>query len=89
MTIPANLTHAEVGAFLMAVGQHMIDHDVCAEAVVQPEDVRDNLPYAENLAHSMIDAYIYLPMHPGRALEILQSLTLEEAIAFVQLPKGL
>jgi hypothetical protein len=89
MTIPTNLTHAEVGAFLMAVGQHMIDHDVCAEAVVQPEDVRDNLPYAENLARSMIDAYIYKPMHPGRALEILSNLTLEEAVSFIRPPKGL
>jgi hypothetical protein len=83
MTIPANLTHAEVGAFLIAIGQHMLDHNVCAEAVIQPELIQDDLDYATNLAEVMHNVNEYEDMPEERCLEILNNLTLPEAISFI------
>lgn len=81
MTIPANLTHAEVGAYLVAIGHHMVEHDVCADAVLAPDMLKD-LEYAENLAGEMVMANFYGTLDTTRALDIVTSLTLAEAIDF-------
>jgi hypothetical protein len=86
MTIPANLTHAEAGAFLMAVGEHMVDHDVCASAVLAPDMLADDA-YLKILADDLWRAAFGggQDLVDGRAEEILTNLTLEEAIAFVRI----
>ncbi len=66
MTTPINLTHAEVGAYLAAIGEHMMQHDVAAltvESELGPGDVvfdqrtvemRETI--AENMASQMAAA---------------------------------
>jgi hypothetical protein len=87
MTIPINLTCAEVGAFLVAIGQHMVDNDVCAAAVLDPECLKDD-EYASELIGNIDDAEWHMGVSCERANELLQ-LTLEEAINFnpAEIPK--
>jgi len=84
MAIPTDLTHAEVGAYLIAIGTHMVDQDVCAEAVVDAEFLKDE-GYALPLAAEMMAGETYRGIETERALEILTNLTLEEAITFVNI----
>ncbi len=74
MTIPANLTHAEVGAFLQAVGLEMRERDLAFDAAL--DGCSDDI-----LCNSIIGA-LYDPCTWDRAKEIL-ALTGEEAINFV------
>jgi hypothetical protein len=86
MTIPKNLTHAEVGAFLIAVGRHMVDHDLAAETVLcwdsysEPEEARLEFIKRMNEAHWGEEITEY------RGLELL-ALTLEEAITYNEMEK--
>ncbi len=88
--IPKNLTHAEVGAFLCAVGTHMIDNNVCADAVLDPK-LLDVEEYFQSLWDAMSDADWASGMDSSRAKEILgltsegarvPGLSLEEAVNF-------
>lgn len=85
MTIPAGLTHAEVGALLVAVGRHMIDWDVCAEAVLDPMEGTDRSTYFSLLAGEMVLAHSIDDLDRSRAQLILTHLTLQEAIQFVDM----
>ena len=73
--IPPNLTHAEVGAFLSAVGEQMIERDLCAEAVL---DGHSDQAMTDDL-------WVHYGVAEERIPELLQ-LTLQEAIEFVRLP---
>ena len=77
--IPPNLTHAEVGAFLVAVGQHMIDHDVAAEAVLDFEHY--DAECREDLLQDLRGVDPFVSLSRERAEELL-GLTLAEAIEF-------
>jgi len=68
--IPPKLQHYEVGAYLQAVGQTMRRFDLCADAAVQQPTV----DIAPNMTG--IDA--------DRACEVATSLTLAEAIEFIE-----
>jgi hypothetical protein len=70
--IPPNLQHYEVGAYLQAVGLVMRRYDLCADAAVQQPTV-DLVPA---MSDTGIDA--------KRAEEIATSLTLAEAIEFIE-----
>ncbi len=77
--IPNNLTHREVGAFLMAIGEHMVDHGVCADAVLAEDMIFDS-DYRLKLGED-------INRHEGyglsrERLDQLLSLTLEDAITF-------
>lgn len=83
MTIPKDLTYEEIGALLVAVGKHMIDHDVCAEAVL------DHMPIelCDELGRSMSDEAWSGYLDRERAEHLLRTLTLQEAIAYNHLDK--
>jgi len=70
--IPPKLQHYEVGAYLQAVGLTMRRFDLCADAAVQQPTV--------DLVPRMCDTGINAP----RAEEIATSLTLAEAIEFIE-----
>lgn len=76
-----NLTAAECGALLVAVGKHMIDHNVTAEAVLDFSDRADPITARQTLLDTMVDAE-WSGMSEDRAALILHSVTLEEAITF-------
>jgi hypothetical protein len=82
MTIPNNLTHAEVGAFLIAVGLSMIEDDVCAEAVIDPAMFGD--PQYLNTLTAVMQENVH-DMSEDRAVQIITNLTPEEAISFVNI----
>lgn len=70
--IPPSLQHYEVGAYLQAVGLAMRRYDLCADAATQQPAV-DLVP---EMSATGIDA--------ARAEEIATSLTLAEAIEFIE-----
>lgn len=85
MTIPANLTHAEVGIFLQAVGLVMERHDVCFDAALDgcnEDDMVRNI--STDLFNLMDPATIgWRELVTVRAKELL-TLTGEEAVNFIQ-----
>ncbi len=81
--IQTNLTHAEVGAFLMAIGQRMINSDLCADAVL--DTLQDKLYRKQFVSDIQKHFYDHDDISDERCEELL-SLTLEEAIEFVRLP---
>jgi hypothetical protein len=78
--IPPNLTYDEVGAFLMAVGEHMRDYDVCAGAVLDAF-VMDNEAYLTEFCESIKENLMFKALGQFRSEELAR-LTLEEAINF-------
>lgn len=81
MSVPKNLTCAEVGALLVVVGQRMMDHGVAADVVLQLDTYTDPDETLGELIRELQDAEPYDAIDDDRAAEILR-LTLEEAIDF-------
>lgn len=77
-----NLTAAECGALLVAVGMHMIDHDVAAEAVLDFRDRAEPEDDRQALINEMIDATWAEALTQERAEQILAGVSLEDAITF-------
>lgn len=76
-----NLTAAECGALLVAVGKHMIDHDVTAEAVLDFRDRDDPVSAHQALVDDMREAE-WSGISYERAAQIIAGVSLEEAITF-------
>lgn len=81
MAIPKNLTHEEVGALLIVVGQRMMDHSVTADVVLALDSYSDPDETLIALIKDLQGAAPYDAISDERAEEILK-LTLEEAINF-------
>jgi len=81
MTIPANLTHREIGAYLIAVGLYMVATDVTAEVAVDLASYTEPEEALASLASEMVE-YGPSSLHVARAAHIIEQLTLVEAVTF-------
>lgn len=79
MALPENLTHEEVGALLVLVGQHMLKHDVTAYVVLDLASYSDP---DETRAEFLCQLQDLLPeLSEDRAYELL-GITLVEAVIY-------
>lgn len=86
MTIPTNLTHAEVGAFLAAVAVNMMDYDLAAETVLCWDSYTDPEDAMHKFAERIAEQDVYGDLTLERAEELVQ-LTLAEAISFNEMDR--